>query len=90
MKDTYEKIEIEIKEIKKEEEHKLPTFMREKIEREQQEKEREQEVGFGEAEVRKFTRRVRELVITRGSSGPLSEEEAYSEADIKAALLKIF
>ena len=30
---------IEIKEIKKEEEHKLPTFMREKIEREQQEKE---------------------------------------------------
>ena len=35
---------IEIKEIKKEEEHKLPTFMREKIEREQQEKEREQEV----------------------------------------------
>ena len=50
--------------------------------------EREQEVGFGEAEVRKFTRRVRELVITRGSSGPLSEEEAYSEADIKAALLK--
>lgn len=31
---------IEIKEIKKEEEHKLPTFMREKIEREQQEKER--------------------------------------------------
>ncbi len=36
---------IEIKEIKKEEEHKLPTFMREKIEREQQEKEREQEVA---------------------------------------------
>ena len=48
----------------------------------------EQEVGFGEAEVRKFTKRVKELIITRGSAGPISEEEAYSEADIKKGLLE--
>lgn len=47
----------------------------------------EQEVGFGEAEVKKFTKRIKELVITRGSAGPISEEEAYSEADIKKGLL---
>lgn len=47
----------------------------------------EQEVGFGEAEVKKFTKRIKELIITRGSAGPISEEEAYSEADIKKGLL---
>lgn len=47
----------------------------------------EQETGFGEAEVKKFTKRIKELIITRGSAGPLSEEEAYKEEDIKAGLL---
>ena len=48
--------------------------------------EREVEVGFGDAETRSYTRRVRELIITRGSAGPLDEEESYSEEDIKAGL----
>lgn len=47
----------------------------------------EQEVGFGEAEIKNFTKRTKELIITRGSTGPVSEEEAYSEEDIKKALL---
>ena len=33
-----------------------------------------------------LTKRVKELIITRGSAGPISEEEAYSEADIKKGL----
>ena len=46
----------------------------------------EQEVGFGEAEKKKYTKRIKELIITRGSAGPVSEEEAYSEADIRKGL----
>lgn len=49
--------------------------------------EREMEVGFGEAETRKYTRRVRELIVTRGSAGPLDDEESYTEDDIKAGLV---
>ena len=32
------------------------------------------------------TKRIKELIITRGSAGPVSEEEAYSEADIRKGL----
>jgi hypothetical protein len=47
----------------------------------------EQESGFGDAEVRKYTKRIREFIIKRGSAGPLEEEESYSNDDIKAGLL---
>lgn len=47
----------------------------------------EQEVGFGEAETKKYTKRIKELIITRGSTGPVSEEEAFQENDIKKGLM---
>ena len=43
------------------------------------------EVGFGEAEERTYTKRKRELIVLRG---PLEEEQAYQEEDIKKALLE--
>lgn len=46
----------------------------------------EQEVGFGEADTRTFTRRKREFLIQRGSAEPLDEESAFSDDDIKTAL----
>lgn len=46
------------------------------------------EVGFGEAEERTYTKRKRELIILRGSAGPLEDEQAYQEEDIKKALLE--
>lgn len=46
----------------------------------------EQEVGFGEADTRTFTRRKREFLIQRGSAEPLDEESAFSDEDIKTAL----
>ena len=48
--------------------------------------EREEEIGFGEAETRRFTRRTREFVIKRGSAAGLEDEEAYLEEDIKNGL----
>ena len=46
------------------------------------------EVGFGEAEERTYTKRKRELIVLRGSAGPLEDEQAYQEEDIKKALLE--
>jgi hypothetical protein len=46
----------------------------------------EREVGFGEAETRTYTKRKRELIVLRGSAGPLDEEESFKEEDIKKAL----
>lgn len=46
----------------------------------------EQESGFGEAEVRKYTKRIREFIIKRGSAGHLDEEQSYSPEDIKKGL----
>lgn len=46
------------------------------------------EVGFGEAEERTYTKRKREFIILRGSAGPLEDEQAYQEEDIKKALLE--
>lgn len=48
--------------------------------------EQEIESGFGEAEVRTFTRRTREFLIERGSAEGLDEENSYNDDDIKAAL----
>ena len=48
--------------------------------------EREEEVGFGEAETRRFTRRTKEFIIKRGSAAGLDEDEAFNEADITNAL----
>ena len=48
--------------------------------------EQEIEAGFGENEVRTYTRRVKELLIERGSAEGLDEENSYSDEDIKAAL----
>lgn len=47
----------------------------------------EQETGFGDAEIRKYTKRIREFIIKRGSAGPLDEEQSYSQEDIKNGLL---
>ena len=48
--------------------------------------EREEEIGFGEAETRRFTRRTKEFVIKRGSAAGLEDEEAYLEEDIRNGL----
>lgn len=48
--------------------------------------EQEIESGFGENEVRSYTRRTREFVIERGSAEGLDEENSYSDDDIKAGL----
>ena len=48
--------------------------------------EQEIEAGFGENEVRTFTRRVREFLVERGSAEALDDDNAYSDEDIKAAL----
>lgn len=48
--------------------------------------EQEQEVGFGEAETRRFTKRVKEFIIKRGSAEGLDEEEAFPEADVMNSL----
>ena len=48
--------------------------------------EQEQEVGFGEAETRRYTRRTKEFIIKRGSAEGLDEEEAFNADDIKKAL----
>ena len=45
------------------------------------------EVGFGEEDTRRYTRRARELVVTRGSAGRLDDEKCYSEEDIKQGLV---
>lgn len=50
--------------------------------------EQEEDVGFGEADVRTYTRRTREFLIERGSAEALDEENSYSDADIKAGLAK--
>lgn len=48
--------------------------------------EQEQEVGFGEAETRRFTRRRKEFVIKRGSAEGLDEEEAFNYEEVKKSL----
>lgn len=48
--------------------------------------EQEQEVGFGEAETRRFTRRRKEFVIKRGSAEGLDEEEAFDYEEVKKSL----
>lgn len=48
--------------------------------------EQEIEAGFGENEVRTFTRRKREFLIERGSAEALDDDNAYNDEDIKAAL----
>lgn len=48
--------------------------------------EQEQEVGFGEAETRRFTRRKKEFVIKRGSAEGLDEEEAFNYEEVKKSL----
>ena len=48
--------------------------------------EQEIEAGFGENEVRTFTKRVREFLVERGSAEALDDDNAYSDEDIKAAL----
>lgn len=48
--------------------------------------EQEQEVGFGEAETRRYTRRTKEFIIKRGSAEGLDEEEAFNPDDIKKSL----
>lgn len=50
--------------------------------------EQEEDVGFGEADVRTYTRKTREFLIERGSAEALDEENSYSDADIKAGLAK--
>lgn len=50
--------------------------------------EQEEDVGFGEADVRTYTRRTREFLIERGSAEALDEENSYSDADIKAGLAR--
>lgn len=50
--------------------------------------EKVEEVGFGEADKKTYTRRTRELLIERGSAEPLDEEQSFTEGDIKAGLLK--
>ena len=48
--------------------------------------EQEQEVGFAEAETRRFTRRTKEFIIKRGSAAGLDEEESFNSDDIKKSL----
>lgn len=48
--------------------------------------EREEEVGFGEAETRRFTRRTREFVIKRGSAAGLDDEESFDKDEIMNSL----
>lgn len=48
--------------------------------------EQEQEVGFGEAETRRFTRRRKEFIIKRGSAEGLDEEEAFNYEEVKKSL----
>lgn len=48
--------------------------------------EQEQEVGFGEAETRRFTRRRKEFIIKRGSAEGLDEEEAFDYEEVKKSL----
>lgn len=48
--------------------------------------EQETEVGFGEADIRTFTKRTREFLIERGSAEGLDEENSYSDDDIKKGL----
>lgn len=49
--------------------------------------ERTVEVGFGDAETRTYTKRIKEFIVLRGSASPLEAEESYDEADIKAGLV---
>lgn len=49
--------------------------------------EKVEEVGFGEADVKTFTKRTREFLIESGSAEALDEENSYSEEDIKKALM---
>ena len=44
------------------------------------------EMGFGEPEVRKYTRSVTELIVTKGSQGALDEEFSYDNEEITKAL----
>lgn len=48
--------------------------------------EREEEVGFGEAETRRFTRRTREFTIKRGSAAGLDDEESFDKDEIMNSL----
>lgn len=48
--------------------------------------ERKVEVGFGEEDVKRYTRRAKELIVTRGSAGRLDDEKCYSEEDIRKGL----
>lgn len=48
--------------------------------------EREEEVGFGEAETRRFTKRTREFVIKRGSAAGLDDEESFDKDEIMNSL----
>lgn len=48
--------------------------------------EREEEVGFGEAETRRFTRRTREFIIKRGSAAGLDDEESFDKDEIMNSL----
>lgn len=50
--------------------------------------EKEEEVGFGEADVKTYTRKVRELLVERGSAGALEDELCYDKEDIKKALIE--
>ena len=44
------------------------------------------ELGFGEAQVSSYTKRTRELIITRGSRGALDEEFALPKEEIAKAM----
>lgn len=46
------------------------------------------EAGFGEAEVKTYSKRTRELIITRGSREALDDEHSFAQDDIKAAMTK--
>lgn len=48
--------------------------------------EKSTELGFGEAQVSSYTKRSRELIITRGSRGPLDEEFAFPKEEIAKAM----
>lgn len=48
----------------------------------------EEEVGFGEAETKRYTRRIKEFIIKRGSAAGLDEEEAFNPDEVRQALME--